>query len=364
MRFRLASGMWRFAATVIAAPALAFGYYAGDPANLGFTVHAALSGAGSIHGRHVPSPGTKTARTTIAREAEHLFAGPHKGPRADRYDEFTRSRKGVEPESQIAANPVKADMITTGSLPKPQPQKVAVLTRETTLPQQATPLDHREEEYGLLPMIRRAERTSASMFLSSLWSYNPAQFPEFASKRVESAPADGPVKISRGLKFKGETELEYQGRQRRCLATAIYFEARGEPTRGQLAVAQVVMNRVRSSLYPDTICGVIFQGQSRRTGCQFSFTCDGIADVPRDKKKWVESNKLAKRVTDGESWLKDIGHATHYHANYVKPRWRREMNRIKKVGRHIFYRVRGEQIEDVLSSEKSPARGLALSGSG
>ena len=124
------------------------------------------------------------------------------------------------------------------------------------------------------------------------------------------------------------------------------------------------MNRVRSSLYPDTICGVIFQGQLRRTGCQFSFTCDGRADIPRDKEKWRQSNELAKRVTDGESWLKDIGHATHYHANYVKPRWRREMNRIKQVGRHIFYRVKGEQIKDVLSTDESPARGLALSGSG
>jgi spore germination cell wall hydrolase CwlJ-like protein len=125
----------------------------------------------------------------------------------------------------------------------------------------------------------------------------------------------------------------------------------------------VVLNRVRSSLYPDTICGVVYQGQNRRTGCQFSFTCDGRADVPKDMERWRLANEIAKKTTEGESFLSDIGHATHYHANYVSPGWRRELNKIKKVGRHIFYRVRGEQIEDVLK-EESPARGLAFSKNG
>ncbi len=142
------------------------------------------------------------------------------------------------------------------------------------------------------------------------------------------------------------------------------FEARGEPTRGQLAVAQVVMNRVRSTLYPDTICGVVYQGQWRRSGCQFSFTCDGRTDMPRDKGKWRQANMLAERVTKGDSWLGDIGYATHYHANYVKPRWRRQMSKIKQVGKHIFYRVKGEQIQDALSSDGGHVRGLALSSNG
>lgn len=365
MGFFLASGIRRLVIASMIASALAFGYYAGNPVNLGFTVHAALSGAGSIHGRQTPPEITNPERTRIAHEAEHLFASPHKGPRADRYVALTFSRKGVAAKRQIAAIPVKADMMTTGSLPGQKRQKLASLTRETPASGQAAPAGARpEEEDGLRKMISRAERTNASLFLSSLFPSKPAHFPEFANMRSEGASSSGPLRISRGLKFKGESEVEYQGRQRRCLATALYFEARGEPVRGQLAVAQVVMNRVRSSLYPDTICGVVYQGQMRRTGCQFSFTCDGIADVPRDKAKWVKSNQLAKRVTDGETWLKDIGHATHYHANYVKPRWRREMNRIKQLGQHIFYRIKGEQIEDVLSNDKSPARGPALSGSG
>ena len=359
MGFRLVSRKWQLAAAFMVAPALAFGYYAGDPENLGISVNATLSGAGSVHGRHVVSRRSTSAHPKIAREAAHLFSGPHRGPRADRYMMLTRSTGGVQPERKVVRAPVKADMLVTGSIPKAERNKVAALTIKKTEHQNVRPNDRREE-FGLLPTIPVAERTSASLFMSFLTRPQQASFPEMLSLRdVQSAA--GPLKGK--IKFKGETELEYQARQRRCLATAIYFEARGEPIQGQIAVAQVVMNRVRSSLYPDTICGVVYQGQNRRSGCQFSFTCDGRADVPKDKEKWRKVNEVAKHMTDGESWLGDIGHATHYHANYVKPRWRRELNRVKRVGRHIFYRVRGNQIEDVLK-EESPARGLALSGSG
>ncbi|HDL17314.1 MAG TPA: cell wall hydrolase, partial [Rhizobiales bacterium] len=348
MGLRFASGKWHLAAVVMVTPLLGVGYYAGNPENLGFTVHAALSGVGSVHGQQTPLPGSEIKRKTIAREAEHLFAAPVKGPRADRYMEFTRSRKGLEPETKIAARPVQADMMVTGSLPGPQPQKIAALSGETKVSRRPASVAYREEDYGLPPAVPFSERSSASLFLSSLASSNPVRFPEF-SNAPDKTPPEGPTAISRGLNFKGETEVEYQARQRRCLATAIYFEARGESKRGQLAVAQVVMNRVRSTLYPDTICGVVYQGQRRRTGCQFSFTCDGIADVPRDKVMWRQANLLARQVTKGDTWLGDIGYATNYHANYVKPRWRREMSRIKQVGKHIFYRVRAKQINDVLS---------------
>jgi len=371
MGIRLVSGKWRLAAAIMVAPALAFGYYAGDPENLGITVNATLSGAGSVHSRHIPASEVKTTHPGIGREAAHLFAAPHKGPRADRYVMLTRSRKGLEPvpniarATVIAKAPVQVDMMVTGSIPKQAPVKVAALASTPAQLRTLESFDNRARDYGLLPAIPVAERTSASLFLTSMTSPTLTQDPEFTGARNEPEPQSGPVKskISRGLTFKGESEIEYQVRQRRCLATAIYFEARGESSRGQLAVAQVVMNRVRSTLYPDTICGVVFQGQLRRTGCQFSFTCDGRTDVPKDKDKWRQANELAKRVTDGKSWLGDIGYATHYHANYVKPRWRRELNKVKQVGRHIFYRVRGEQIDDVLK-EENPTRGLALSGSG
>jgi hypothetical protein len=373
MGIRLVSGKWCFAAAVMVAPALAFGYYAGDPQNLGITVNATISGAGSVHGRHIPASQTKMLHPDIARETAHLFSGPRKGPRADRYVMLTRSRKGQVPQPKMAQAsaagnaPFQADPVITGSIPKPRktPIKVASLETEIAEAKPLLPVERHTDEFGLLPAIPVAERTSASLFLSSLAPRKATLFPELPKSRIEPEAGSGPVKgkISRGLNFKGESESEYQVRQRRCLATAIYFEARGEPTRGQLAVAQVVMNRVRSTLYPDTICGVVYQGSHRRTGCQFSFTCDRKTDVAKDKGKWLMANQLAQKMTNGKSWLRDIGHATHYHANYVKPRWRRELSRIKQVGRHIFYRVRTEQIDDVLK-EESPARGLALSGNG
>ncbi len=142
-----------------------------------------------------------------------------------------------------------------------------------------------------------------------------------------------------GTAFGGLAEREFQKRERRCMTTALYFEARSEPEAGQIAVGQVVMNRVRSPDYPDTICGVVYQGSNRRTGCQFSFTCDGKADKPNNKGQWERSKRLANQVLEGQIWLKSIGHATHYHADYVKPRWRRKMYRLKKIGRHIFYKA-------------------------
>jgi len=148
--------------------------------------------------------------------------------------------------------------------------------------------------------------------------------------------------------YAGEGENDFRARQLRCLATAIYFEARGESTKGQQAVAQVVLTRVRSTLYPDTICGVVYQGQLRKSGCQFSFTCDGIADVPKDKKLWHKAKDIARKAMAGKTWLKDIGRATHFHANYVWPPWRKELKRVKQVGLHIFYVVRGDQLRDVL----------------
>lgn len=147
-----------------------------------------------------------------------------------------------------------------------------------------------------------------------------------------------PRKLASGKAFGGLAEREFQKRERRCMTTALYFEARSEPKAGQIAVGQVIMNRVRSPDYPDTICGVVYQGSHRRTGCQFSFTCDGKVDKPNNTTQWERSKRLANRVLEGRAWLKSIGHATHYHATYVKPRWRRKMARLKQIGRHIFYK--------------------------
>ena len=129
-------------------------------------------------------------------------------------------------------------------------------------------------------------------------------------------------------------------RQQHCLATGIYFEARGEPKAGQAAVAQVILNRVRAPSFPDTICGVVYQNSHWRNRCQFSFTCDGIKDRVRSPRHWRIAKDVARAATLGTAWFSDVGSSTHYHADYVNPRWNRRMAKVAKIGRHIFYRTR------------------------
>ncbi len=127
----------------------------------------------------------------------------------------------------------------------------------------------------------------------------------------------------------------------KCLTEAVYFEARGEPLRGQQAVAQVVMNRVFSGYYPNNVCGVVFQNASHYLGCQFTFACEH-KDLSRieEPDMWEQAQHIAKDELDGKIWLSDIGHATHYHASWVHPSWVHEMTKLYKLGVHTFYRPR------------------------
>lgn len=135
-------------------------------------------------------------------------------------------------------------------------------------------------------------------------------------------------------------ESVYDLKQQRCLAEGIYFEARGESELGQAAVAQVILNRVRAPAYPDTVCGVVYQNKSWRNRCQFSFACDGIANLVISRAAWRRAVDVAWKVTEGDIWLEDVGDSTHYHANYVRPGWGKSMIRADRIGAHIFYRTR------------------------
>jgi len=122
-----------------------------------------------------------------------------------------------------------------------------------------------------------------------------------------------------------------------CLATAIYYEARSEGFVGQLAVAQVVMNRVDSTHYPNSICGVVFEGAERRTGCQFSFTCDGSMEREARGRSWRRSQLVAQHAYMG--FGRDVTRrATHYHTVAVDPYWNDNLVRTRRIGTHIFYR--------------------------
>lgn len=126
----------------------------------------------------------------------------------------------------------------------------------------------------------------------------------------------------------------------KCLTDAIYFEARGEAVRGQIAVAQVVVNRAFSGYYPTTICGVVYQNANRHLSCQFTFACDGIRDVVKEPDMWERAKKIAKETLDGRLWLPEVGKSTHYHAYWVRPSWVSEMKKMYKFGVHTFYRPR------------------------
>ncbi|HUG62500.1 MAG TPA: cell wall hydrolase [Methylomirabilota bacterium] len=131
----------------------------------------------------------------------------------------------------------------------------------------------------------------------------------------------------------------YSAKEQACLAEAVYFEARSEPYKGQVAVAQVVLNRVRNPAYPDSICAVVYQNRNVRNACQFSFACDGIKDVVRSRKSWSLAKKVARDVSFEGVRVDEVGTATHYHATYVRPNWASIFKKKARIGLHVFYQT-------------------------
>lgn len=166
-----------------------------------------------------------------------------------------------------------------------------------------------------------------------------APLPKTLSRQTAYARADAPVTVFDGT-VKGKDGKKVSAKELNCMATAIYFEARGESYRGQVAVGQVVMNRVAHKLYPDTICSVVYQNKSKRNACQFSFACDGIPERVYDRKAWAQAEEIATGVIAGDLYLTEVGYATHYHATYVYPRWAPRMKKVTKIGLHVFYQFK------------------------
>jgi spore germination cell wall hydrolase CwlJ-like protein len=143
------------------------------------------------------------------------------------------------------------------------------------------------------------------------------------------ARAPTPAELA-GLKILAQTE---------CLADAMYYEARGEGRDGQLAIAEVVYNRVHNANYPASVCGVVFEGRNSRKGCQFSFTCNGDMRRAKNPVAWRRAQRMAMRIVTGNLALGDItGDATSFHAVAVQPGWSDQMERTTQIGNHIFYR--------------------------
>jgi spore germination cell wall hydrolase CwlJ-like protein len=197
----------------------------------------------------------------------------------------------------------------------------------------------------------------------SMESWQPGEAPTVVSavdpdmKMASLSPSADPAKAGESIAAKGEVNADNQraktpaerlglldakarAKSEKCLAEAVYFEARGEAVRGQIAVAQVVMNRVFSGFYPTTVCAVVYQNKYHHMACQFTFACDNVADVVREPDMWDRAKKIAKAMLDGQLWLPEVAKSTHYHAYWVHPSWVAEMKKMYKTGVHTFYRPR------------------------
>ncbi|HEX2256864.1 MAG TPA: cell wall hydrolase [Afifellaceae bacterium] len=167
---------------------------------------------------------------------------------------------------------------------------------------------------------------------------NPGAGPQVMLPRPKPAPEPSDAEVATGS-LGEDSGAARHAREALCLAKAIYFEARSEPIEGQLAVARVVLNRAASRHYPDTICGVVFEGSALRDRCQFSFACDGQPDEPEDQAAWALARGMAEALLMAEQPLlsRRVLRATHYHADYVAPWWAPKLKHAGQVGRHIFY---------------------------
>src|SRR3954452_7675897 len=150
--------------------------------------------------------------------------------------------------------------------------------------------------------------------------------------------AQGPSPAAQPFVFKGNADARKQALE--CLASAVYYEAGSQDDDGERAVAQVVLNRVLHPAFPASVCGVVYQGSTRPTGCQFTFTCDGSLYRQPDSAGWKRAYGIAQAALSGSVYA-PVGYATHYHANYVVPYWASTLAKNAVVGAHIFYRWAG-----------------------
>lgn len=196
-----------------------------------------------------------------------------------------------------------------------------------------------------VPAEPRALRTPARVVVPQtvLPPVEPAEFidlpPEDARTFNAAVPySTGPNPAARAFRFAGTPDD--LARAVDCMATAVLYEAGDDPA-GQRAVAQVVINRARHPAFPKSICGVVFEGQERRTGCQFSFTCDGaLTRWQPSEALWTRARRVASAALGGAVY-RPVGHATHYHTDWVVPYWQSSLDKITKVGDHLFFRWTG-----------------------
>ncbi len=325
-----------------------------------------------------PAPAASAMDAHDEQVAEHVALNPA-GPAADSaapaLDAVTVPKPSL-PQAQASPPQAQASPPQTKMATAADEEDAALADRPPEIPAPG------EAEYGPSSSLSgmsfldadAADRSSAIYFgggvmgsPSKLQSWAPGAEPILVSPSAELAAqsADSNIKLSAlegtdndtgsGELVAGKDDvsrlqtpaqrLGLEGKARakaeKCLADAVYFEARGEVRKGQEAVAQVVMNRVFSGYYPHDVCGVVYQNAHRHLACQFTFACEG-KDLSRidEPDMWEQAKSIAKDTLDGKIWLAEVGHATHYHAYWVHPSWVHEMTRLFKLGVHTFYRPR------------------------
>ncbi|WP_395661323.1 cell wall hydrolase [Aestuariivirga sp.] len=232
-----------------------------------------------------------------------------------------------------------SNILAKGSL-MPQAASLDIVNRSST---QVVALGGKGDFVVKAPKVAEAAEKAVQIVPAAI---NLEEESEESEERTALAPS--PRQVEKAMKLKRsaakdkDTKKEIHQRrvqlaEENCLARAIYFEARSESELGQVAVAKVILNRVKDPEYPKTICGVVYQGSGRRNSCQFSFACDGLPDDVKSAASWSQAKRLAKKVIAGDAKVAALTTATNYHADYVKPKWAKSMKRLVKIGRHIFY---------------------------
>jgi spore germination cell wall hydrolase CwlJ-like protein len=283
-----------------------------DPATLGLVEPGRL--VFRIEGKHA-------ARTSVTLAPRGALPGDEAiyEAEAERAETLTttQTQKAI-----AAASPSQSASLATPPAPE--------ASRQTANPALAERALH-----GATPAVPRAV---------ALGSTTPAQ-PDALPIEVSSFPRATLAlgKSEARPAYAALIDRDNMDREKRCLAEAVYFESRSEPEAGQAAVAQVVLNRVQSGLYPATICGVVYQNRRHYKACQFSFACEGKSLRITEPDSWAVAVRIANEVMEGRTYITDVGRSTHYHATYVKPRWARALTRMDMIGRHIFYRLKPGQ---------------------
>jgi spore germination cell wall hydrolase CwlJ-like protein len=344
------------------------------------TIHAATFSLPNPIGTGIPHPPLYALAnfdpTGIAASIAAQFLGDPNAPlqfpkvnRKDKHDSFlARSRAplpplppilAVEPVPQAQADaPLKSVEIDRFD-PYADYQFAAAADERSTPPNaQASPPDRKDKSrvyFGASPLAPGQEQIAP-------WAEGHAPVvmasvdPDIKQSALAPRPPGGADQAGETIANKGEVtgvdqrpkspaeRLALAGPARakaeKCLANAVYFESRDEPVRAQIAVAQVVMNRVFSPFYPNDVCGVVYQNANRHLACQFTFACDGVPDVVTEPAAWARATHIARDMLDGKLWMPDVAKSTHYHDYWVHPNWVGEMKRMDRLGGLIFYRPR------------------------